>query len=617
MIKLIILFFLLKQLLNADTLLKNVSLQLNWLHQFQFAGYYIAKEKGFYKEVGINLDIKEFDNNLNPVELVNEGKVYFAVGRSSLIIDKINGKDVVALGAIYQVSPLILLVSKENNINNFDDFKNKRIMITSDAANSASIMAMLNANKIKEKDVNIIPHSFNLNDLIDKKTDAMASYLSNEPIILESKNIEYKVFNPKDYGFDFYSDILFSSSKFINSNSKLSHDFYKATLKGWEYAFSNIVETSQIIYEKYNSQNKSVMTLIKEGEILRTLAYVNKEDESGNIYNIPFGYLDDYKIDSIIKVYKVLGLVPANIVLKDFIYEFNHIKERNYKLTFNHVIIILILICILFFFLLRENNLKNKIRKMNETLEERVNEELLKNKSNQQILSQQSKMASMGEMISNIAHQWRQPLTRINLSIQVIEHFSKEKDINRKQIENKIVDIKKNINFMSETIENFTNFFRPDKEKYYFELNNAFEKCFKLLEDELQDIKIISNLDEKKLLILGFENTFIHVLIVIIKNACDNFKLKALENKIIVINSILVNDKIQLSIKDNGGVINPEIVEKIFEPYFTTKFKNEGIGIGLYMAKMLIEESMQGKISVISENQYTKFIILVTGNIHE
>jgi ABC-type nitrate/sulfonate/bicarbonate transport system substrate-binding protein len=269
---------------------KKVTLQLNWLNQFQFAGYYMAKEKGFYNEVGLDVNIKEFSANTNLAEVIKTKKADFAVGRSSLLIDKINGEDVVALGAIFQESPLVLLVRKDSNINSVKDLKNKNIMITSDASSSASILAMLIANGLRENDFIAQKHSFDLNDLINGTTDAMASYLSNEPILLKDKNIEYKVFDPKDYGFNFYSDILFTSSKFIKENPKLTKDFYDATIKGWMYAFENIGETAEIIFKKYNTQNKSLIHLVKEGEVLKKLAYMDDKY---------IGHLDEKKLRSI------------------------------------------------------------------------------------------------------------------------------------------------------------------------------------------------------------------------------------------------------------------------------------------------------------------------------
>ncbi|MDZ7819290.1 MAG: ABC transporter substrate-binding protein [Aliarcobacter sp.] len=321
---------------------KKVSLQLNWLHQFQFAGYYVAKEKGFYKDVNLDVEIKEFNFNTETTKEIETKKTDFAVGRSSLIIEKINGKDIVALAAIYQESPLMLLVKKDSNINSVKDLKNKKIMITPDAKYSASILAMFSANELSINDFIVEPHSFDINDLISGKIDVMSSYLSNEPIILNDKKIEYKIFHPKDFGFDFYSDILFSSSEFIKNNPKLTKDFYEASLKGWRYAFENLAETAEIIHTKYNTQKKSYIHLVKEGEILKKLAYAHNKE---------LGDLNENKLRNIANVFKVFGLINKDLNTDEFIYSENHPITINFEISKkekNIIIVILILSFIIF-----------------------------------------------------------------------------------------------------------------------------------------------------------------------------------------------------------------------------------------------------------------------------
>ena len=337
---------------------KKITLQLNWLNQFQFAGYYMAKEKGFYKDVNLDVKIKESNSNTDVVKEIETKNADFAVGRSSLIIEKINGKDIVALCAIYQESPLILLVKKDSNITSVKDLRNKKIMITPDARYSAPVLAMLSANELTINDFRIQKHSFDINDLINRKTDAMASYISNEPILLNEKGIEYTIFNPKDFGFDLYSDILFSSSEYIKNNPKITKDFYEASLKGWKYAFENLAETAEIIYSKYNTQNKTFTHLVKEGEVLKKLAYTGNNE---------LGDFNDNKLKNIANVFKLFGLVNKDLDIKEFIYKENKPKiinleiskqEKNIIIT---ILISLFLIFSLIIILLRKNSQTKKL----------------------------------------------------------------------------------------------------------------------------------------------------------------------------------------------------------------------------------------------------------------
>ena len=303
--KLIILFLLFVINLNAQTNNK-VTLYLDWLNQFQFAGYYIAKEKGYYNNFGLDVDIKEFNNsNSNIVKEVMTQDAVYGVGKSSLIIDKFNGNDVVLLSSIYQASPLVLISLKDSNIKNPRDLKNKRIMITDDAITSASINSMIISQGINLDEIIVQKHSFDINDLKNKKTDAMACFLSNEPYFLEKQNIQYNVLNPNDYSFDFYEGILYTSQKELLNNPSRVQNFNKASLKGWEYAFNNIEETAKLIFEKYNTQNKSLDSLIYEGNILKKLSKIEKGI---------LGEIDSKTIDEIKRFYSFLGLNKQNTI---------------------------------------------------------------------------------------------------------------------------------------------------------------------------------------------------------------------------------------------------------------------------------------------------------------
>lgn len=300
--KLIILFLLIVINLSAQTHNK-VTLYLDWIHQFQFAGYYVAKEKGYYNDVALDVDIKEINDNSNNVKDIMTQDASYGVGKSSLIVDKFNGNDLVLLSSIYQSSPLVLISLKESNIKNPRDLKNKRVMITNDAVTSASINSMIISQGIKLDELIIQNHSFNINDLINKKTDAMACFLSNEAYILDKKNIEYNILNPDDYSFDFYEGILYTSQKELLNNPSRVQNFNKASLKGWEYAFNNIEETAKLIHEKYNTQNKSLDSLIYEGNVLKKLSKIEK----GKLGEINLKTIDEIK-----RFYNFLGLNKQN-----------------------------------------------------------------------------------------------------------------------------------------------------------------------------------------------------------------------------------------------------------------------------------------------------------------
>ena len=298
--------------------LKKVSLQLLWKHQFQFAGYYIAKEKGFYEEEGLEVELREFTNGQNITEDVLKDKVTFGVGRSSLLLEKANNKNIVLLASIFQSSPNILLAKKDSHIDTIKDFKNKKIMITDDAKTDAIFIAMLHSNGIDMSDLEIQKHSFNVDDLINDTTQVISSYVSNEPFALNKQGIKYTTFHPRDYGYDFYNDILFTSEKNLYTNYKDVKNFTLATLRGWTYAFEHIEETVELILKKYNPQAKSKEALIFEANELKKLAYFGTEK---------LGYIDKQRVVKIYDYYRLLGLASKELNVEDFVFNFFESKQ--------------------------------------------------------------------------------------------------------------------------------------------------------------------------------------------------------------------------------------------------------------------------------------------------
>ena len=330
---LLILIILISNLFSQEK--DKVTLQLDWFHQFQFAGYYIAKEKGFYSDNNLDVSIKELKNNINLAQNVLDNKNTYSVGKSSLIIDKLNNKDIVLLAAIYQISPMTLVALKKSNIKTISDLKDKKVMLSLDAKEAANIHAMIKSQNIKIEDIDFISPSFKLDSLISGKADAMGCYLSNEPYILKNRNIDFKIFNPSDYGFNFYGGILFTSRNELITNPKRVRDFYNASIKGWNYAFSNIKETATLIYEKYNTQNKTLDSLIYEGQALKKLSQTKE--------NKHIGFIDPEKIDEIKRLYSLLGFSNKNNTnFDDFIFnehkvilnelESNFLKSNNFSL---------------------------------------------------------------------------------------------------------------------------------------------------------------------------------------------------------------------------------------------------------------------------------------------
>ena len=218
-------------------------------------------------------------------------------------------------------------------------------------------------------------------------------------------------------------------------------------------------------------------------------------------------------------------------------------------------------------------------------------------KDKDKLLSQQSKMAAMGEMIGNIAHQWRQPLSVISTCASGIK-FEKEMSVLTDERFVETLDlIVENTQYLSKTIDDFRNFFKADKKVEDFCVNESMEKVLKLLKSSIQNHNIeIETSYHKDLIINGYPNEFLQVIINILNNSKDALKNQARDKRFIKIDTYMKNKKCLVQISDNGGGVDESIISKVFEPYFTTKHKSQGTGIGLYMSHQIVVEHMKGNI---------------------
>lgn len=294
--------------------LEKVSIQLQWMDQFQFAGYYMAKEKGFYKNAGLDVSILPFEfGTSSSIDDVVDGKAEFGTGRTSLLAEYFRGKPVVGLAAIFQDSPLILLARDDTGIKTPEDIRGRKVMIRqNNVEDTISIVSFLYMHGITSADYIDQMHSYDLKDLINKKTDLVTAYISNEPFRLKELGVPHRIFHPKDYGLTFYEDILFTSQDQIEKYPERTVAFTKASLEGWEYAFKHIDETANFIYRNYNSQKKSLPNLIYEGHELKKLAYT-----PGTV----LGEMNQIKLKKIEAAYRLLNInLPKNKSLDGFIW---------------------------------------------------------------------------------------------------------------------------------------------------------------------------------------------------------------------------------------------------------------------------------------------------------
>jgi C4-dicarboxylate-specific signal transduction histidine kinase len=215
-----------------------------------------------------------------------------------------------------------------------------------------------------------------------------------------------------------------------------------------------------------------------------------------------------------------------------------------------------------------------------------------------EVLMQQSRQAAMGEMIGNIAHQWRQPLNAVGLLVQDLTLSFEYGSFSKDYLESSTKKIMQLVRHMSQTIDDFRNFFTPDKEKADFHLGQVVDRTLALVDGSLHDKRILVEVSvQDDPVISGHPNEFSQVLLNIISNAIDAFSAEACADPCLSVRVFVEQGSAVLTISDNAGGIDEQILDRIFEPYFTTKEQGKGTGIGLYMAKNIVEKNMNGSLT--------------------
>jgi len=288
--------------------LEKVKLQLKYLHQFQFAGYYTALEQGYYAAAGLDVEIIEGQKGDEPLREVLSGGAHFGIGSSSLILEHSKNSPVVVLGVIFQHSPYTLLMPKKSGIQSIHDIVGKKVMIADQAD---ELIAYLNQESISLESLLIMPHSFNPRDLIAGKVEGFSAYTTNETGYLDRQGFDYHSFSPRSAGIDFYGDNLFTSEREISSNPERVEAFRKASMLGWSYAFKNPNKTIDLILNKYSTRN-TAEHLYYEYQQMASLIQPKLVD---------IGYMNPGRWRHIADTYADLDMLAENYDFEGFIYD--------------------------------------------------------------------------------------------------------------------------------------------------------------------------------------------------------------------------------------------------------------------------------------------------------
>lgn len=277
--------------------LEKVSLQLKWLHQFQFAGYYVALEKGFYRDAGFDVEIREGGPGIDATVDVASGKADYGVCMTGVLLPQPGQAKIVVLGVIFQQSAAHILVPSRARINSVPELAGRRLM---DASGSDDLAAMLKQQGVDYAALPRVEHTGNPLDMVRGRADAMVSYLTNEPFVLEQNGVPYRSFRPRTFGFDFYGDNLCTTEQRSRREPARVEAFLAASLKGWDYALANQQETVDIILGHYQVVKSRDALVFEAG---RTEALIQPG-------LIKLGSQTPERWNAIARTYQDLGMLP-------------------------------------------------------------------------------------------------------------------------------------------------------------------------------------------------------------------------------------------------------------------------------------------------------------------
>ena len=701
--------------------LSKVSLQLHWKYQFEFAGFIAAREKGFYKDAGLDVELKEYELGQNIIKDVSLGKSNYGIYNSNILVEYIKKEPIQLISSYFKRSALVLITKP--NIKYPKDLLGKKIMAAGKNDFDLNFNYIFSLQKIKIDDLNLIPHSFDVKDFAENKVDAMTAFISDQPYKLDKLNIKYNLINPSEYGLFNLQLELFTSDKEVLLHRDRTEAFKKASLRGWEYALNNPEEIIEIILKKYNTQNLTKefleneaiyterlilpkmyeigsideMFLFKQIDVLYTESSFTLNEKKQLINDFIFSSKEDLDVKKNETNYLLLKKAMPFLLIILIIFIFSQLllkrynkklkkevddktleyKKKNQELiNANQNFFDLLNTAIEAIAIFDENDNLVKLNKSgklmfnyyfkknseNKTISDFIPENFLseiKNRLNKKIfeqfeinllrsdktifpgliavktiliedkihtiitivdltqiklqdkfLQQQAKLAQMGELLSMIAHQWRQPLTAISAASENLKLKTILNKIDNNTINTATDDINKYTSYLSNTINDFKNFYKTNKAKELTTLNEMAKKSLNIIEDSIsfRNIKIIKNLNSTSS-IETFMSEVTQVILSLLQNAEDILLEKQIKNPYIKINTFDDEEYLYLQVIDNGGGISSDIIDKIFDPYFSTKHEKNGTGLGLYFAKSIIENNCNALLNVRNNQDEAIFTI--------
>jgi signal transduction histidine kinase len=540
---------------------EKVTIYLSWTHQFQFAGYYAALEKGYFKDRGLDVVLVENNSNDNVEKAIIDGKYMYGVGIAGIILAHDDYQKFSILAAIFQQSAVSLIGLKSNGINNLRDLKN------SDIVGSIETKAMLMSARVDTDSVRFHGKQASFDDLISGKYDAISYYITDQAKLLGNDSLLFNIFRPLEYGINFYGECLYTSRDEVKANPERALEMRAAVIEGWAYAVEHPDEIIRLIQQKYNS-DLTYNELDREADITINKLILPMFHDIGDRQNS--------KWEQMAKVLYDFGIVTTKRDLKGFLYTAPESNDEAVRVFFLIAILLVSAALLISLVLFLYNRQLKKAVAARTNLLEKANKE-------------------MDRFVYSISHDIRSPLSSVQglINIMRIEPDDHEKYLNL--IESSIIKLD---NYTKDILD-YTRNSRAKLRPQIIDLNEVVGKCIGQLKYANNSTNMVFNKN------LNLQGTFCSDpwrLEVILNNLLSNslkYRERARQQPFINIEADLVGDKLRLIIADNGIGIDKHHLDKIYGMFYRASEDSQGSGLGLYIVSETIN-LLNGKIDIQS-----------------
>ena len=581
---------------------EKVVLQLKWFHQFQFAGYYAAKQQGYYRDVGLDVEIRERDRSTSAIDDVINGIASYGIADSSIVVQRMKGKPLVIASTIYQASPLIFFSLAEKAITNPYDLAGKRIMFQRNV-DDAPLLAILEMYGIDTSDYTYVEHNFDDDSLINDKTDVMSGYRSNQPIKYAAKGQDINMIDPSSYGVDFYGDLIFTTENEVESNLPRVKKFVSASIKGWIYALENQEEIADLLINEYKVDTDRAVILAEAKETENMLKH--KIVEIGTVFPERF--------ESIAQTYRDLGMVDKKsnidgLFLTDYEASSFELGQR-----YLYALLVLLIAAVIY---------SSQQRHFNRRLTKQVHEQTIAlGKNNQQLLhnlnllQRKNKELAIAKktadnassakslFLANMSHEIRTPMNGILGTLQLL---------NQQPQSEESCELLANAEFSSRALMTIINDIldfskieagKLSLESTPFDLDRIIKSIEQSVQIQLKELANTLEVNRQENYHPFWEGDPVRIKQILL-NLVSNAAKFTEQGKISITLGQSLNATLEITVSDTGIGMSEDYLLSLFSRFEqadrSTTRKYGGTGLGMAITKSLVD-MMGGEIRVKSE----------------